>query len=1053
MLKYILLLVAFCSLSNTVLQAQTTIWSEDFDPTPSGWNLNAAVGINDPDANFWTISDNEGGVLPPGCGVAANGNNSLHITSTLFSTSGASYNAGGLCSLFGICVQTNTRAESPNISTVGNTNLTLSFDYIEAGDNILDNFYVQYSTNGGTSWNLLIDPIKTPTGICVPQGQWSNFAFALPAACDNIPNLKIGFVWVNNDDGIGTDPSVAINDVKITTPNASLNTKPVAQNDAITIPCNGNTILTPLSNDSDPDPGQSISLFSILPGSYNGTAVISGNTINYTPNTIYNSSTVTITYVITDNGTPSLTDTADITLTLSPCAVVANADNYTVNACGGNTTFNVLTNDIPTTAFITSVNAITTLGSVSISGNSIVYTSPNLANSSSTSFTYTICSSNSVFTNCSTATVTINLTACNAAPNAVADTAIALCSTSIAIPATSNDNDINNGQLISISNVFGVPNGATTSFTNNTITFTPPANTNGIFTFSYVLTDNAIPPLTDTALVTVLVANCNVAPNAGNDNANTTCNTAVSVPVKANDNDINVGQTLTLGQVLSVSGGTAAVVGSNITFTPPANIAGVFTFSYTVCDNGTPALCDTALVTVFVANAGCFVAPIITNDTILSPCGATVSSNIVFNDIINNGQTNLPVNLISTSGIVGVVGANGNSVEYTPLPNSPLVQTLLYQLCDSAYPSLCDTGTIVLIYQKCNVKPVAQNDIAATGCNTDILIPIKNNDFDPDTSGALTVQMVSFPAHGFFDEFSFVYTPDYCYNGTDVFAYAICDGGIPSLCDTAFITVTVAGCVCIPPVSNFTVNDDTICVGDCVTFQDLSINNPTAWHWTFDGSIPLSDVRQNPTVCYYAPGRFQVKLVTYNNFGKSDSLVRINYITVLAHPPLIEYTVTDTIGDVVTLNATQLDVTQWAWTPSTGLSSTKDSVVYLNVKDTISYICNVKTDEGCKQQHLFTVWPINPFDFSNYIWFPNAIVVGSTKNGFFRPQYRSVLDYDLQIYNRFGNRVFTANSPVQEWNGLVNGDEDKVQVFYYFCRVTFRDKSTKLLTGDITVIR
>ncbi len=57
----------------------------------------------------------------------------LHVTASqsIFGT-GALYNAGGLCPVF-MCVTTNKRSETPNISTVGFSNLVLSFDYITNG--------------------------------------------------------------------------------------------------------------------------------------------------------------------------------------------------------------------------------------------------------------------------------------------------------------------------------------------------------------------------------------------------------------------------------------------------------------------------------------------------------------------------------------------------------------------------------------------------------------------------------------------------------------------------------------------------------------------------------------------------------------------------------------------------------------------------------------------------------------------------------------------------------------------------------------------------------
>jgi len=172
-------------------------------------------------------NDNEGGVLPPGCGLPNNGDNTLHITSVFNPAGGAAYNAGGLCGILapplGGCPETSLRAESPNISTIGNSNLNLSFDFISAGDALLDNASVYY--DDGSGWTLLTASIKSLCCGSVPcvggvQGEWTSYTMALPASCNNIPNLRIGINWENNDDAAGTDPSVAINNVRITSTSA-----------------------------------------------------------------------------------------------------------------------------------------------------------------------------------------------------------------------------------------------------------------------------------------------------------------------------------------------------------------------------------------------------------------------------------------------------------------------------------------------------------------------------------------------------------------------------------------------------------------------------------------------------------------------------------------------------------------------------------------------------------------------------------------------------------------------------------------------------------------
>jgi gliding motility-associated-like protein len=53
----------------------------------------------------------------------------------------------------------------------------------------------------------------------------------LPASANNNPNVKIGFLWVNNDDGTGAGPSFAVDDIKLSAfppPTANFAASPVS---------------------------------------------------------------------------------------------------------------------------------------------------------------------------------------------------------------------------------------------------------------------------------------------------------------------------------------------------------------------------------------------------------------------------------------------------------------------------------------------------------------------------------------------------------------------------------------------------------------------------------------------------------------------------------------------------------------------------------------------------------------------------------------------------------------------------------------------------------
>lgn len=226
---------AFLLCAGVAANAQT-FWTENFGTgcsqgtvasaytgTNGAWTI-GSTGTNDNEANQWFVSATEAGMGVNNCGdgCLSNGqltNRTLHLGNValpslgLQADNGASYNSGGICPTFA-CVITNRRAQSPLINCTNKNNITLSFNYMENGSGTTDNATLVYSADGGTTWTLLFDLAKTPTS-CNPQGKWTAYSVVLPASANNNANVKIGFNWTNNDDGVGTDPSFAVDDITL----------------------------------------------------------------------------------------------------------------------------------------------------------------------------------------------------------------------------------------------------------------------------------------------------------------------------------------------------------------------------------------------------------------------------------------------------------------------------------------------------------------------------------------------------------------------------------------------------------------------------------------------------------------------------------------------------------------------------------------------------------------------------------------------------------------------------------------------------------------------
>ncbi|MGV3631230.1 MAG: Ig-like domain-containing protein [Bacteroidota bacterium] len=99
----------------------------------------------------------------------------------------------------------------------------------------------------------------------------------------------------------------------------------------------------------------------------------------------------------------------------------------------------------------------------------------------------------------------------------------------------------------------------------------------------------------------------NNPPSAVNESVSTPFNTAITVNVLANDSDSDGSlNPASVNVTVASPNGTTSVNTTTgaITFTPTAGFSGMTSFTYQVCDDGTPVLCSTATVSVTVGTNG-----------------------------------------------------------------------------------------------------------------------------------------------------------------------------------------------------------------------------------------------------------------------------------------------------------------------------------------------------------------------------------------------------------------------------------------------------------------
>jgi gliding motility-associated-like protein len=279
-------------------------------------------------------------------------------------------------------------------------------------------------------------------------------------------------------------------------------------------------------------------------------------------------------------------------------------------------------------------------------------------------------------------------------------------------------------------------------------------------------------------------------------------------------------------------------------------------------------------------------------------------------------------------------------------------------------------------------------------------------------------------------------------------------------------TVTLPATVASNPVVIFTADTFAGCPTLCVNFQDLSTiasGSITGWSWNFgDGSS--SSVLQNPNHCYSQTGTYTVTLTTVSNDACTTTLTIPDMITVYPVPHA-SFTATPMITTILspTFDFTDLSTgnpVQWQWNfgdPST-LSDTDNiqntSYTY-SAEYGDSYPVNlmVTNQYGCMDDTTITVI-VEP-DFAFFI--PNAFTPDGDgiNDGFYGKGY-GIKKYELWIFDRWGNMIFTTNDINEAWDGSVQGSNGEiVQIDVYVWKVALTDvfdKKHKYI-GHVSVIK
>jgi len=477
----------------------------------------------------------------------------------------------------------------------------------------------------GTTLTVTTTPLYGPSNGTISVNANGGFTYTPDASFNGTDTVIVSLC----DNGIPT-PSICVNDTIIITV-TPVNDAPVVANETYSV--NEDTPVTTtagtgiLANDTDGGGEGTTLAVNTTPvsGPANGTITINTDgSFTYTPDADFNG-TDTVVVTVCDNGLPlpaiCVNDTLVITVNpINDAPVVAN-ESYTTGEDAPLTVVlanGILANDTDGGGEGTTLTVATTPvsgpsnGTVSVNTDGSFTYTPDADFNGIDTVVVSVCDNGiPAPASCVNDTVFITVNPVNDPPVTVNETYVLdeddvlTTNTGNGILSNGDTDGGNEGTSlnVTVTLVDSTDNGTVVVNTDGTFTYTPDPDYYGSDSFIVTVCDNGTPlPVQCTNDTITLVVNpVNDAPVASNDSSSVAVNgSTINIPVIQNDTDTE-NDTLTITIIGGPQNGNASVVNdTTVSYVPDNGFCGTDTIWYQVCDNGTPSLCDTAMIVIEV---------------------------------------------------------------------------------------------------------------------------------------------------------------------------------------------------------------------------------------------------------------------------------------------------------------------------------------------------------------------------------------------------------------------------------------------------------------------
>ncbi len=249
---------------------------------------------------------------------------------------------------------------------------------------------------------------------------------------------------------------------------------------------------------------------------------------------------------------------------------------------------------------------------------------------------------------------------------------------------------------------------------------------------------------------------------------------------------------------------------------------------------------------------------------------------------------------------------------------------------------------------------------------------------------------------------------------------------------------------------------DTICLNSIATIRgnQLSGTPINAWDWEFgDGNTGSKQQEQH---LYQSVQQYDLRLTVTDFYGCAKTIDALGAVVVHELPDAT-FLFTE-IGDGV--NSSQIkflpilnNANRYFWQfPNNQTSQLDTPVLLVNQLLKGNVFLRVTNAYNCVDSSYQSIY-IYPNNFNVYI--PNAVTFNNDElNDVFKIEgIQNTQNFEMKIYNRWGEEIFVSHDPTKGWNGYYQGEIVPDGIYMYTLNFTYFDNKSYQFKGSITILK